>query len=395
MTWSKKATTTSSMMVSSSVSVPDNKIGALIEVTRDERETINEVTRDALLLRGGCRVENPAEGAEGLSGCSPGYICREFLRITGREYGGSRQEIIGRALQSSDFTGVLANVATVRVVESFNAADETFEVWTGEGSLPDFKESTLARASEADGLDEIKENGVYGYGDMSDKKETVQMVTFGKILAITRQAFINDSMHALTDPVYKMGRAAKRKIGDAVYSVLTANAAMGDGVTLFHAKHSNVGTSGALGVTTVAEAVKLMGVQTDPSGSALLNLRPHFFIAPKALEGAGEVFFRSEKFADQITLATDAFNASTRVNPYAGSYFTRVYDARLDGSDTAKYYFAGPKGMTVDVFYLNGVKEPYIEARAGWTIDGTEFKVRIDAAAKAVDWVALVSNAGG
>jgi len=361
----------------------------------DGQDKFRAAARDGIVMGFNHRVENPAPGAEDFQGYSLMELGRECLRRAGQSISGSPAEIAGRALQTSDFNAIMENVATVRVIAGFDEADETFETWTGEGSLPDFKESTLARASEADDLEEIKENAPYGYGDLSDKKETVQLVTFGKITAITRQAIVNDDQRALDLVPYNLGRAAKRKIGDAVYTVLTANGEMGDGTALFHADHANVGTSAVIGVSPVAEAIKLMGVQTDPGGNAILNLRPHYFIGPKAIEGAAEVFFRSNQFSDQTTLATDAYNASTRVNPYAGDYFTRAYDARLDASDTAKYYFAGPKGMTVDVFYLNGQKKPYIEARPGWAVDGTEFKVRIDAAAKAVDWVALVSNAGG
>jgi hypothetical protein len=34
-----------------------------------------------------------------------------------------------------------------------------------------------------------------------------------------------------------------------------------------------------------------------------------------------------------------------------------------------------------------------MEMRQGWSVDGVEYKVRIDAVAKAVDWKALAKNA--
>jgi len=366
------------------------------EIVKEEKDKFRDAAGHAILIRSGVDVAKPAEGASELRDYTLVELCREALRIAGQKSRGDRREIVGRALTTSDLSNILANVANKRLIDGFQEAEETFEVWTDADSAPDFKAMTLARASEADDLDEVKERGAYGYGDLSDKKETVQIATYGKITAITRQAIINDDLSAISKVPFKMGRAAKRKIGDCVYAVLTANGDMGDGVTLFHsATHGNVGTSAVIGTTPVAEAIKLMGLQTDPSGNAYLNIRPNYFIGPKTIEGVSEVFFRSEKFADKDSLATDSYLAASRVNPYSGDYFTRVYDARLDGSDTAKYYFAGPKGLTVTVFYLNGQKTPYMEQREGWTVDGTEFKVRIDAAAKAVDWVGLVSNAGG
>jgi hypothetical protein len=46
------------------------------------------------------------------------------------------------------------------------------------------------------------------------------------------------------------------------------------------------------------------------------------------------------------------------------------------------------------VFFLGGIQRPYFEIQNGWTVDGTEYKVRIDAGAKAVDWKGLYYNNG-
>jgi hypothetical protein len=46
------------------------------------------------------------------------------------------------------------------------------------------------------------------------------------------------------------------------------------------------------------------------------------------------------------------------------------------------------------VYFLNGVQTPYLESRDGWTVDGTEWKVRIDAAAAVTDYRGLYRNAG-
>jgi len=46
------------------------------------------------------------------------------------------------------------------------------------------------------------------------------------------------------------------------------------------------------------------------------------------------------------------------------------------------------------MFYLDGKKTPYLENRTGFTVDGFESKVRIDAGAKALHWAGLYYNAG-
>jgi hypothetical protein len=193
----------------------------------------------------------------------------------------------------------------------------------------------------------------------------------------------------------KLGESAARKVGDIVYAVLTANAAMGDGVALFNSTHSNIATSGDVlppGVDSLATAIEAMKLQKDAQGLRRLNIRPVYYIAPVALEGFSEILFRSDRYSDTNTIATDSTVASTRINPYSGTYFTRVYEPRLDDNSAKYWYLAAQKGKTVKVFFLNGQMSPYIETQEGFSIDGTTYKVRIDCGAKAMDWKGLYCN---
>jgi hypothetical protein len=172
---------------------------------------------------------------------------------------------------------------------------------------------------------------------------------------------------------------------------------MGDGVALFHAGHSNFidnGSGAAPGQATVSAGVLAMKTQTDLRGLRTLNVKPEYLIAPVALEAATEIFLRTLQYSDHSTVATDSTFASTRENIYAGKYFTRVYEPRLDSDDAAAWYLAARKGMTVTVFFLEGNMAPYTEQQSGWTVDGTEMKVRVDVGAKALDWVGLYFNDG-
>ena len=80
------------------------------------------------------------------------------------------------------------------------------------------------------------------------------------------------------------------------------------------------------------------------------------------------------------------------LNPWA--YMTQVYDARLDANDANGWYLAARKGMTVKLFTLNGNMAPVLESKPGWATDGMEFKCRVTAAAKAVDFRGLFWNDG-
>jgi len=368
----------------------------LIEIGIEAADKFRGAAIDSIMIRGGSTLEKPQPGARQLAGFCLRELAREALRIAGQPIGGDIREMVGRALTTSDFPLILAAGANKSLFEGWDAAGETWTVWCGTGSVPDFKEINIVRPGEFDDLDEIPEGAEYKYGGRTEHKEAVKIATYGKMFAITRQTIINDDLSALTDIPRGHGEAAARKVGDLPYAVLTANAAMGDGVALFDdTNHGNVGTGGVVGVTTIAEGIKLMGLQTDIGGKRRLNIRPVFFIGPRTIEGSCEVFFKSMQYADEAAAGTpDEALSTTRANPYAGSYFTRVYEGRLDDDDVAAWYLAAQKGKTVKVYFLNGNQRPYMEERAGWSVDGMEYKVRIDAAAKAVDWRGLVYNEG-
>jgi hypothetical protein len=247
-------------------------------------------------------------------------------------------------------------------------------------------------------LKELPENAEYEYGNRTEAKEEYKVATYGRMVGISRQAIINDDLNAITRNFMGMGEAAARKVGDLPYAVLTGNPVMGDSKALFHADHSNLvanGSGAAPGIATLNAAFLAMGTQKDIKEKRLLNIRPAFFLAPMALRGQAEVFFGSEKYSDEGTIGTpDESVATTRVNIYSGNVLTRIYDARLDANDPAAWFLAAMRGKTITVFFLNGNQTPYMEQQQGWSVDGTEFKVRIDAGAKAMDWRGLYMNDG-
>lgn len=372
--------------------------GPRVEMIADERDKFRAASIDAVLLRAGSQVAAPAPGAQELAGYSLRELARHCLRINSLKETGQPMEMVGRALTTSDFPYILANVANKALFDGFDTAEETWAEWCGVGSVPDFKTNYRPRASEASDLDELPEGMEYKYGDRTETQESFSIATYGKMFAITRQTIINDDLGALTNIPQMHGEAAARKVGDVAYAILTANAAMGDGVSLFDAStHNNYVASGSgavPGIATIAAGILAMGTQKDLQDLRRLNIRPRFFISPKALEGTAEVFFRSERFTDSDTVGTDSSLAGTRVNPYAGNYFTRVYDARLDDNDPAEWYLAAAKGKTVIVYFLNGNQKPFMESKEGWNVDGVEYKVRIDCGAKAMDWRGLYCNNG-
>jgi len=379
------------------VAAKPSRDGVRVHVTKEERDKSRDAAVDGIMIRAGIAADKVGDKQTEYQTMSMLELAKDRLRIANQPVRGlDPMGIFQRALTTSDFSNIMSDVANKAMLEGFEAAEETYDTWADtSGRVNDFREQVFARASEAPSLVAINpDGGEYTYGVVTDAKESVTVVDYGIIVPFTRKLMVNDDLGALSDIREKLGAAARRKYGDLVYAVLTANAAMGDGTALFHADHSNFVDNGSGAVPSVATlnaGAAAMATQTDLQGVQNLNIRPQFILSPWALKGTVDSLLVSTNptFAGGFTNDT-ATNYVT--NPW--SYLTPVYDARLDADDTAAWYLAARKGMTVKLFTLNGNMIPLLETREGWSVDGMEFKCRVTAAAKAMDWRGLYFNDG-
>jgi hypothetical protein len=290
---------------------------------------------------------------------------------------------------TSDFSEITSNVAHKSMLKGFEDSEETFERWTARGTLTDFKTHSRIDMNLFPSLAAVPQGAEYQYVTTGDRAQTWTLATYGNIFAITRQSIINDDLSVFTRIPSRMGRAARRTVGDLVYALLTDNPTMPDSVALFHADHDNLveGTPGAApSVDTIKAAHTAMATQRDPdNNAAALGIRPKYLICPIALEMTAKMLAASQYQPGETFVP----------NPVAGT-FEVVSDARLDLDNAAGWYMAADPNTvdTIEVGYLNGVSQPTMEQRDGFNVDGVEFKIRMDAAAQVFDHRGLYHNAG-
>ena len=123
---------------------------------------------------------------------------------------------------TSDFTNLLADVATKSMLKGYDEAEETFQSWTSVGNLPDFKAAKRVDLNTFPSLAQVEPGAEYKYATIGDRGETIQLATYGSLFSITRQAIVNDDLDVFTRLPNKMGRAAIRTVGNLVYAVLSA-----------------------------------------------------------------------------------------------------------------------------------------------------------------------------
>ncbi len=375
-------------------------------ITRDERDSQVQFAINAVMHRcfpATVKLEDGAREFRGLTLIELARDCLERRGISTRGMGrfelagtalgltdGYRASVLG-AQGTSDLANILANVMNKTLRQQYDGTPRTFTVWARRSTNPDFKTISRTILSGSPSLLAVDQSGEFKRGAVTDGKETYQLATFGRTVAFSRQAIINDDLNALTRLPQLFGQAAADLESDTVYAVLTANAALADGVTLFHASShgGNLITSGAApDVTTLGVGRKVMRLQTGLEGR-LINLVPRFLLAPAALE---QVVYQytSANYVPATASAINEFRAGGR------TALEPVIEPRLDAASATAWYLAADPATvdTVEYCYLEGNEGVYTETRVGFEVDGVEMKVRHDFAAKALDYRGLFQNDG-
>jgi phage major head subunit gpT-like protein len=357
---------------------------------QDEVETRRAAVEQALLHRYEPGQHQLTPAAREWRGLSLIEMARSFLEAEGiRVRGMGRDEIATRALHTtSDFPQILASVTNRTLRAAYEAAPRTYQIVARRTSVADFKNVQRLQLGEAPQLEKVNEAGEFKRGTIGEAKESYRVETYGKVVGITRQVLINDDLDAFTRVPALFGTAAATLESDVVWGIFTANAAMADGKTLFHAGHANLaGTGTALDVVNLAKARTAMSRQTGLDGKTLLNIRPAFLVVPSSLELA----------AEQLLAQNLSPGKPSDVVPTNLRSLTIVSEPRLEPASGAVpwYLVASPAAIdTIEYAFLEGQEGVFMETRMGFDVDGVEIKARLDFGAKAIDWRGLYKNPG-
>lgn len=356
------------------------------DVKADEFDKFRAAATDALLMREGIAIKNPAAGADELKGA--GF--RDFTIKCLEQDGHNESEIrfmdttmLCRLAMTGTgaLPGILSNAANKSLARAYDLATTTFEAWTSKGSNKDFKAATRYRLSEAGDLVRIPENGEFKYDDLTEESAKASVLTFGRAWSLTREAIVNDDLGALSTIPTKYAVSARYGINKLVYETLAKN------TSIFTAGHKNIATAAPLSVESLGEARKLMRLQKNVAGKQTLNIQPKYLIIPAALETKAQQLLHS--------LSDPAGNNSSVVNPFANS-LTIITDAELDQySETAWYLAADPLlAGGIEVTYLNGKDSPTIDSQVAFDTLGMKFRIYMDYGVNVIDFRGLVKNVG-
>lgn len=325
-----------------------------------------DMARECVEMVGGnTRGLMPAEIAKAALGCD-----RQAMRSAGMH-------------STSDFPLLLGNTVNRTLRAAYEVAPQTWRPLGRQTTVPDFRAVTRAALGDIAALEQIKEHGEYQYGTLEEDGAPIKVAKFGKIIAITWEAIVNDDLGAFTRVPQALGNAAAQTESDVVWSLLLGNPSYTDGVAIFHANHGNLAASGgAINTTTLAAARASMRKQKT-KGGAFLNLAPEFLVVgpDKELE------------AYQFTSSNYVPAKNSDINDSRNAALTVIVDARITGNQW--YLYASPGVVdTFEYAYLEGEQGVFTETREGFEVDGMEIKARLVFGAGWIDYRAGYKNPG-
>lgn len=333
-----------------------------------------------------------SESGRNFRGMNMLRMAEELLGSSGISTRGmAPSELAERALHSgSDFPQLIGSALNRRLRQAYEENSPSYQRWARRApNAPNFKNIDVVQMSALPDLLRVNEGGEFKYGTASDGKVSYQVVTYGRIIGLTRQLIINDDLRALERITTGFAGSASRLENRTVYSVLTSNPAMPDGTALFHANHGNLAGSGAaISATTLGAGRTRMRLQKGLQNEEL-NLAPAYLIVPATQEQLAYQY-TSSQYVPAKQSDTNEFRAGgrTSVEP--------IVEAVLDGNSTTAYYLAASNSQvdTIEYCYLEGAEGVQLSSRIGFTVDGVEFKASLDFAAAAIDHRGLDKNPG-
>lgn len=326
-------------------------------------------------------------------------ICREALRISGREVPAHDDDMIRRALSTATLDAVFSPSVNMQIIAAYLGVEDTTAGWVNPTDVRNFKTNERGRLTKASGMKKLARGGTPNPIEYSDETESYKIARYAGKFEITEEDIIDDSFGALSEHTPReLGEMAAELKPNLVFAILLANAAMRDGTALFHADHANLLTA-VLDAAGVDSAKVAMRTQTENERNIRNAMR--FLIVPEQLD------FKARQLMASAELRNAAGTGPEGTANPLQNRFTVVSDPRLDngvvdpdtgtkynGSATQWFGAAAAGSNSIEVGYRTGTGRaprmttymlPGDRYGMGWKCD-------LDIGAKAIDWRSIIKS---
>lgn len=364
----------SSTLIQRGISVPDASTAILEELARRDRASGGHMNVS--------RAAAPAQAARSaiedtlvarLGGRPTGAVLRNAdftslavrsLELTGQRVSDNepRDRILQRAMHTTgDFPLLLGNAVGRVLHQAFEQTPSALKQIARLANVPDFRAKSVVRLGGAPSLEKVNEAGEFKYGTVNEAAAGWRLATFGRIIALSRQAMVNDDLSGFGQLLLKFGEAASRREAEELVSILLTPPDI-DGVALFHADRSTL-ISKALSLAGLGEAVQALRAQKDLDGGLVMQ-EPATIIVPAALEMPARQLVAA--YTPAVSDSVQPFRLSVAVEP------------RLDTASLTAWYLAAGNQSALEYGYLDDAQGIQTVQREGFEVDGMEIKARLD-----------------
>lgn len=278
----------------------------------------------------------------------------------------SRDSIIARALHTrgyqttSDFPSLLGDAVGRVLAERYAERPPALRAVARLNNLRDFRDRQVVRMGVAPSLERVNEHGEFKHGSVDEGSNAWRLTTYGRIIAITRQALVNDDLGGFEAVIGSFAEAAARREADELVSLLLSNPTV-DGAQVFSVGNQSQ-ISDVLGITGLGAAVAKLRAQQE--FGELVMQEPGALVVPAALEMT----------ARQL-VASIVANQVSAVQPWK---LEVVVEPRLDATSTTAWYLAASNQRAFEYGYLDGAQGLQTFTEEGFDVDGMRVKARLD-----------------
>jgi hypothetical protein len=340
----------------------------------------HKLPEEARGFRGLTLMDMARECIEMAGGNVRGMDRHQIARLSLNIGGHSAQRAAGMH-STSDFPLILGNT----INRSLRAAyDEVAQTWLPLGrqaNFADFRARMSVALGEASRLEIVKEGGEYKYGTLPEDGSSIKAEKWGKIIALTWEAIINDDLNAFDKIPTALANSARQTESNVIWDLFIKDVKYSDGVNIFNSAHGNLaGTAAAITVESLAAARASMRKQKGLDKTTFINVTPKYLVVGPDKELEAYQFTSPNYFP--VTAGT--------INPTPNTQLTVIVEPRITGNQ----WFLVGDGETFEYGYLDGEGGLMTDTREGFEVDGLEVKARLVFGAGWVDYRAAYKNAG-
>ncbi len=284
-----------------------------------------------------------------------GYSGRDWIRAD------NLREVIQAAFSTHTITTMLTTTGNKMLLEGFNLLPQSWRQVASVKTVSDFKAVTMFRMNADLEYEEVGPGGAIKHGTVSQESYSIQVKTYAKMLALTRQDIINDDLGAFDDIRNRLGMGAAVKLNNVFW---TAWLAAVDAGTFWTAARGNFQTGGstALGETALNTAVKLFRDASGPDGN-LLGLEPTLLMSGSDLEATNRKLFTSMEVRD-TTASTKTLVNNIHFNRFKPVIIPELSNSAFTGYSTTQWFLLTDPAVLASaaMCFLDGQQSPTIES---------------------------------